>query len=78
METDSLTVGELASHSHPDIAVYGDEATNTNHRETYRCDIVDSSAKYVPTGLNGGATGDDLYHNNIAPCVGAYLWQRKS
>ena len=22
--------------------------------------------------------GNNLYHNNVAPCISAYLWQRKA
>ena len=70
-----LTVGELASHSHADIAVYGDRsATSTSHRQTYDYDIDDSSARFVNTGLETGRTGNDEYHNNLSPSKAAYSW----
>ena len=72
-----LTVGESARHSHADIAVYGTASSgNTTHRQTYKCDIVDESARFVTTGLDCMPTGGNQYHNNISPCVASYIWQR--
>lgn len=72
-----MNVGELAKHQHEDVAVYGTKSnSSTNHRQTYNYDIVDSSAKSVITGLYGGTKGSNEYHNNVAPCVAAYMWKR--
>lgn len=72
-----ITVGESARHSHADIAVYGTQSSsNTVHRQTYKYDIVDESARFVPTGFDCMPTGGNQYHNNIAPCVASYLWKR--
>lgn len=72
-----IAVGESARHSHADIAVYGTKSSSaTNHRQTYKYDIVDESASFVPTGLDCMPTGGNQHHNNVSPCLAAYIWQR--
>lgn len=72
-----ITVGESARHSHADIAVYGTQSSsNTNHRQTYKHDIVDESASFVLTGLDCMPTGGNQYHNNVSPCISAYMFKR--
>ena len=73
------TLGELAKHDHADVATYGDEIPDTSrHRQTYKCDIKDSTARSVITGFKTGAAGNDEYHNNLAPIIGCYAWRRQA
>ena len=72
-------LGELAKHDHADVATYGDEIPDTSrHRQTYKCDIKDSTARSVITGFKTGAAGNDEYHNNLAPIIGCYAWRRQA
>ena len=72
-------LGELPKHDHADIAVVGTEsASNTWHRQTYKYDINDTTARSVPTGFRSGTAGNSDYHNNIAPVVSCYAWRRQA
>lgn len=65
-----LTVGEMPSHNHP-IASYtatgGTFLTLLDHENAYDYGWKDNVIK---------SAGGNQYHNNVSPCVGAYLWHR--
>lgn len=71
-----LTVGELAQHSH---CLYGADDGNplTTHDDYSDAPTVRSWTKEYRTWVNSiTSAGSDKYHNNVSPCVGAYLWRR--
>ena len=72
-----LTVEEMPSHTHAEMAVHGQESSDsTNHRQTYKYDIVDSTADEVNTGLPTGSAGGGEAHSIIQPAVAVYGWHR--
>lgn len=78
METHGLTVEEIPAHTHAEMAVFGHESTtgSTHHRQTYRYDIIDSTADKVDTGMPTDSTGGDNAHSLIQPVVAVYGWRR--
>ena len=65
-----LSVGEMPKHRHAiDRGNYGD-----NKREWISYSAGTGVQNNIPDAIH--ETGGDLYHNNISPCVGAYLWHR--
>ncbi len=70
MATYCVTVGEMPSHNHP-IASYtatgGTFLTLLDHENAYDYGWKDNVIK---------SAGGNQYHNNVSPCVGAYLWHR--
>ena len=82
METYCLTVGELPSHN-TKFRVYATLGTNdqlpSGCSSPNRCySVADGS------GLNGlgsydittPSVGGDKRHNNVSPCMAAYVWKR--
>ena len=51
---------------------------NTEHRQTYNYDIVDSSARSVNSGLSTGSTGGNAAHNVLQPSICVYGWRRSA
>ena len=71
-----LTVGELAQHSH---RLYGADDDNPlqTHADYSDVPTIRNWTKYYRTWVNSiASSGNDKYHNNVSPCVGAYLWRR--
>ena len=71
--TQNLSVGELASHTHAQYVTANPGAGNYNTRIDYKEDALNVNTYYQ---VETGATGGNNYHNNISPCVAAYLWKR--
>ena len=81
-----LTVGELAKHDHVINAVTQDGnpnpvtvtlSTNNGVKGALTPTLYDwttTATQYLTSKL----CGNNLYHNNISPCLCAYLWRRKS
>mgnify|MGYP001287749828 CR=1 FL=1 len=70
MEKNYVAVGELASHSH-----YADRADAGNMKREQLAYTNGTNIQYNrPEAIQ--PTGGDMPHNNISPCVGAYLWRR--
>lgn len=75
LEKNCLAVGESASHSHLFIV------------DTPKTGSADGRAWFLDAGTVGTkcgtarkteSTGDNLYHNNLSPCLAAYMWGRKA
>ena len=73
METDCVAVGELASHSHLFI---GDSQKKGSSGGTDWYLDVGTMGEKCGEARKTESTGDNLYHNNLSPCVAAYLWKR--
>ena len=88
MEAYCLTVGELASHAHVSCIYNQNNQNYTSVITTgvgYLSDgVLQWSTGAVKTAGEGTGdpcgitkdTGNNEMHNNISPCVGAYLWRR--
>lgn len=68
-----IAVGELASHTHAQYVTANPGTGNYNTRIDYKEDALNVDTYYQ---VETGATGGNNYHNNISPCVAAYLWKR--
>ena len=83
MEAYCLTVGEL-----PKTKVYatfnGNDpiSISSTGKGIKVLNIYEFNWSQNDATENGGnvsiSFGSDLYHNNISPCLGCYVWQRKS
>lgn len=81
-----LAVGESAKHDHVIRAVTGDGNPNpvtvtlstNNGVEGALTPTLYNWTKTATGYLTSGSCGNNLYHNNISPCLCAYLWRRKS
>lgn len=80
-----LTVGELANHIHPYRLFSGNQGTSATDAKQGKfmstisvADIAGSfycePGKSIEFHIYGA--GNNERHNNVAPCVAAYLWQR--
>ncbi|WP_288802502.1 phage baseplate protein [uncultured Dialister sp.] len=70
-----LSKGELASHSHsfiPDTTRTGASGGSYCYFDTNTLGNVKGIARETQS------TGDNLYHNNLSPCLAAYMWERKA
>ena len=89
METHSLTVDELASHTHPqNINGNGSDGWNgsygamtTNGAESggvagYSASLTEWKA--ANRRVNTDAAGKSLAHNNIQPVMAVYAWRRQA
>ena len=80
-----LTVGELANHAHAYRLFSGTQGTSATDAKqgkflcsVYAADVAGSY--YCEPGKSNEfhlyGAGNNKRHNNVAPCVSAYLWQR--
>ena len=79
-----LSVGELAKHQ-TDFIIYG--VLGTNNGLPSGCSAPNRWHNIaVGSGVNGVGSysiktpyvGSNQRHNNVSPCIGAYLWKRKA
>lgn len=68
-----MTVGESARHSHLFIADSTQKGSSGGD-EWY----LDAGTIGTQCGKprKTESTGDNLYHNNLSPCLATYMWQR--
>ena len=81
METYLLAVGELAKHSHEEGNWIWAVSSNFNTGSYNISGATNGNAIEYINGKNKQkvitvSTGNNERHNNVAPCVAAYLWQR--
>ena len=68
-----MPVGELAQHTHAQYVTANPGMGKYNTRMDHNSDERNLDTYYqVETGVTGG----NNYHNNISPCVAAYMWKR--
>ena len=70
-----ITVGESASHSH---AFYPDSLGNGSSGGSYWFLDAGTRGEKIGVPRNTESTGGNLYHNNLSPCLAAYMWERKA
>ena len=70
-----LTVGELAEHKHS--ITFDSKGVGAKGGTDWYYDIGESGT-YTGSRTPTNITGNDEYHNNVSPCIGAYLWKRKA
>lgn len=70
-----ITVGESASHSH--LFIVDTPKTGSAGGESWFLDAGTVGTK-CGTARKTESTGDNLYHNNLSPCLAAYMWERKA
>ena len=68
-----ITVGESASHSH--LLILDSPKNGSGGGTNWYLDVGTIGEKYGEA-RETKSTGDNLYHNNLSPCVAAYLWKR--
>ena len=76
-----LTAGELANHSHEEGSWIWAVSNNFNTGTYQISDATNGNAIPYNYGKTKQkvitvSTGNNKRHNNVAPCVSAYLWQR--
>lgn len=84
-----LTVGELAEHNHRSYAncvIWADKKCWTSSISTSQIALdgssTDSGAVFMDRTVESAglwystSTGSNKHHNNVSPCIGAYLWRR--
>lgn len=84
-----LTVGELAAHNHrsyANCAIWADKDTWTDSLTTSQIALdgseTNSGCVFMDRTVESAGfwysrnTGGNTRHNNVSPCIGAYLWHR--
>ena len=84
-----MTVGELAKHDHrsfANCAIWADKDSWNDTLSTSQIALdgssTDSGCVFMDRTVDSAGlwyskdTGDNARHNNVSPCVGAYLWKR--
>lgn len=84
-----LTVGELATHNHRSYAncvIWADKKYWNSSISTSQIALdgssTDSGAVFMDRTVESAglwyskSTGGNQRHNNVSPCIGAYLWRR--
>lgn len=69
-----MTVGESASHSH--LYIVDSPKTGSNNGSTWFLDAGTVGEK-CGRARETESTGGNQYHNNVSPCLAAYIWERK-
>ena len=87
-----LTVGELTPHGHPIQYKDTDENYIPQHSTNIASVKIGSgiyepfingiltdiiTGNYTDNGNLIGVKGEGKYHNNVSPCIAAYVWKRK-
>ena len=75
-----MTVGELPNHSHTVYTEPNFCAINTGNNNDWKQALANAGtpASGVSYDCYIGAVGYNYYHNNLAPCISAYMWKRKA
>ena len=75
-----MTVGELPPHQFEIItALTGGNFTSTHKWSASIASVPNNTVADIGSGFVTAGTnimGSGVHHNNVAPCVSAYLWQR--
>lgn len=70
-----MTVGESASHSH--LFISDSPKNGSSSGSDWFLDVGTIGEKCGKV-RETESTGGNQYHNNLSPCLAAYMWQRKA